>query len=331
MGVKTLRKLQFATEGTKGVIQAATTVWGGTGTIEDMIDVKLADEDVGLMMGRGRTYVASKGAKLTTGAEATFEQLPAIFDSGVKTVAGVKDGAGTGYAYVYPLPTTAANAISARTWEGGDDAGAEVMEYCFVTDFKLTGKYNEALMISADWVGRQVAPQAFTGSVAIPTLSVIPFNTGVLYIDATTTFPATTAKSNTLLSMEFGGKTGFTPIPAASGNLYFGIEKQVKPELELKIVFEHDATSVAEKAAWRAQTKRAIRLTWTGLALGTAGTAYTYKTLTLDLVGVWTKFDKIGEQNGDDIVAGTLSCSYDSAEPTAGVFTVVNELSALAG
>lgn len=330
MGVKTLRKLQYATEGTKGTIQAATTVWGGTGTIEDLIDVKLADEDVGLMMGRGRTYVASKGAKLTTEAEATFEQLPAIFDSGVKTVAGVADGGGSGYAYTYALPTTSANTIKTRTWEGGDDAGAEVMEYCFVTDFKLTGKYNEALMLSADWVGRQVAVQAFTGSVAIPTLDVIPFNTGILYIDATSTFPATTAKSNTLLSVEFGGKTGFVPYPAASGALYFNAEKQVKPELELKIVFEHDATSVAEKAAWRAQTKRAIRLKWTGTALGT-GATYDYKTLILDLVGVWTKFDKIGEQNGDDIVAGTLSCSYDSVEPTAGQFIVVNELSALAG
>jgi hypothetical protein len=330
MGVKTLRKLQFGTESTKGTLVAATTVWGGTGTIEDTIGVKLADEDVGLLMGRTRTYVASKGAKLTTEAEASFEQLPAIFDSGIKTVAGVKDGAGTGYAYTYALPTTAANTIKARTWEGGDDSGAEVMEYCFVTDFKLTGKANEALKISADWVGRQVAVQAFTGSIAIPTLDVIPFNTGILYIDAVTTHPATTAKSNTLLSVEFGGKTGFVPYPAASGSLYFGAEKQVQPEFELKVIFEHDATSVAEKVAWRAQTARSIRLKWIGTALGT-GATYTYKTLILDLLGVWTKFDKIGEQNGDDIVAGTLACRYNATAASSGQFIVVNELSALAG
>jgi len=331
MGVKTLRKLQFGTESTKGTLVAATTVWGGTGTIEDMIDVKLADEDVGLMMGRTRTYVASKGAKLTTEAEATFEQLPVIFDSGVKTVAGSQDGAGTDYIYTYALPTTAANVIKARTWEGGDDAGAEVMEYGFVTDFKLTGKFNEAIKMSAEWAGRQVAVQAFTAAIAVPTLSVIPFNTGILYIDPTTTFPATTAKSNTLLSMEFGGKTGFVPFPAASGNLYFGAEKQVAPEFELKIVFEHDATSVAEKVAWRAQTPRAIRLKWTGAAVGTGGTTYSVKTFIIDVTGVWTKFDKIGEENGDDIVAGTLVCRYDAVEPTSGQFIIVNELSALSG
>jgi len=328
MAAKTLRKIQLGAETTKGTIAAATTVWRGTGTIEDTIDVKHADEDVGYMMGVDRTYISKKEGKITLEQEATFEQLPYVFEAGIKTVAGDQDGTGSGYAYIYPLPTTAAQAIKTYTIEGGDDAGAEVVDYCFVTAFKLSGKGGEAVTVSADWVGQEVVPQAFTGAVALPTVYTIIFSKGYLYIDAIGSTAGTTLKSNTLLGFDLDYKTGFNPVYTASGSLSFGFDKQTQPSAELKITFEHDATSVAEKVIWRAETARKLRLKFEGAELSTASD-YTYKTLIIDLCGKWSKFDKIGEQNGNDIVTGTFIGKYDVTAASAGQIVVVNELSAL--
>lgn len=327
MGNRALRKLQFGPEVTPGTAVAATSIWRGTGSLEDTREVKFAPEDIGNIAGDDRTYVPKLGGALALeSTPATFEQLPYIFNMGIKAVtSGVADG--DGYVYAFPLHTTTLNTPKTYTIQGGDDAGAEVMEYCLASDFTLEGGGGEALMMAANLFGRQVAPQAFTGALTLPTVEEILFGSGKLYIDAAGGTIGTTQKSNTLLKMSLKGKTGLAPRWTVE-NLYFTGYRWAAPEILLDLTFYHDGTAIAEKAAQRAETPRLLRLEFLGSSLGDAG-AFTNKTLRIDLAGKWEKFTKLDEDGGDDIVTGTFRARYNSTAALFASLTVVNLLTVI--
>lgn len=329
-GIKALRKIQMGREVTPGTAVAATAVWRGTGTPEDEREVVFVEEDIGIALPTDRSYVSRLGAKFPFDATpATFEQLIHIGEAGIKTIGtGAADGVGTDKIYNFTLPTTAANTIKTYTLEGGDDAAAEEMEYCFVEDFALEGAPGEPLMLTANWRGRQLGPTTFTGALTAPTVEDILFSKGKLYIDAIGGTHGSTQKSNTLIGMNFNLKTGYVASDPGDGNLYFMFHKWVKSAFggDLNITFEHETTSIAEKVNWRAQTARKIQLKFEGTAFGTPGTTYTYKTLIINAVGKWAKFDKIGDRNGNDIVNGLFRFGYDATPASGGNIIVVNEV-----
>lgn len=326
-----LRKVQLGREATPGTPVAATTIWRGIGVLDDQLEVKFPAEDVGIIGGTTRSYISKlAGAINMDSIEATFEQLPHILEAGVKAVGtGVADGVGSGKIYEYPFPVTALNAIKTYTIEGGDNQQAERMEYSFVSGFKLTGAPGEAYMMGAEWIGRQVANNAFTGSVPIPTVEEILFTKSKLYIDASGGTIGTTLVSDTLLGAELDVKTGIVPHFTANGQLYFGVHAFTMPEITLKLTYLHNASAVAEKTAWRSRSVRLVRLLAEGSALTTPGTAYTYKTLKLDLAGVYEDFEPLGEQDGNDVLSCTLRARYSSADALYAVATVVNELASV--
>lgn len=330
-GIRALRYIQMGVETTSGTAVAATSRWRGKGTIEDRLEQKFVEEDIAYVSGVDRAYIPKQLAAISFDeTEATFEQVPYIGSSGVKALdTGVQDGTGTDYIYAYTFPTTAVNTVKTRTIEGGDDQQEEEMEYSFVEAFKLTGKAEEALMMQADWLGRQVAPSTKTAALALPTVEDILFQKGKLYIDAVSGTLGGTQKSNTFLGMELSVKTGWIPVFTGDGNLYFSFAKSTMPEIMLDITFEHDASSVSEKASWRAGTSRQIRIKFEGNTVATPGTTYSKKTLLIDLAGKWEKFDKLDEQNGNDIVKGSFRARYNATAALFANMTVVNELSAL--
>lgn len=331
-GARKLSKVQFGIESTSGTKVDAAQIWRGVGGMpEDNRETVFPDENVGILAGVDRSYVPYvQGALSLEPTEATFEQLAYICACGIENVtAGVADGAGSGYIYTYEAATIAQKTIRTLTMEGGDDNQEEELEYCFVDQFVLSGALMETLKIQADFIGRQVATGTFTGSLSLPTVEEILFLNGKLYIDAEGGTIGATQKSNTFIGMNLNWKTGFIPVFAADGNLYFATIKQVGPEIELQVTFEHDSVAVAEKAAWRAQTPRLIRMLFEGSTLGTAGTAYTRKSLIIDLAGRWTKFNKLDERNGNDIVTGVFKARYNTTADLLASITVVNEDAAL--
>jgi hypothetical protein len=331
-GIKALRKLQLGKETlvAPGTAVAATTIWRGVGTIEDTRTRVKVVEDVGTLIPPAREYTAALGANLAMeSVEATFEQLPYILNAAIASVVtGVADGAACKI-YTFNFPEASMNTIRTFTIEGGDNMEAERMEYSFVTDFQLTGKGGEALMMSANWVGRQVALNAFTGALSIPTVEEVLFSNGVLAIDAVTSAYGASVKSSTFLDMSFNYKSGWTPVWTGDGGtgLMFNFIKCVKPEITLDITFEHDATSMAEKVYWRANTARLIQVKFEGTAL--TGTTYHYKSIIINLAGKWSKFSKLGEQDGNDIISATFTVGYDATKTDAGQIIVVNANAAL--
>jgi hypothetical protein len=279
------------------------------------MDLVFPTEDIGMLVPVGRSYIARYEAGLTLNdTEATFEQLPHLFEMGIESVTPVASS--TMYTYTYVMPYASSDLVSSTdlatyTVEGGDNAAAEEFGYAFARSISLTGSAGQALMMSAEIVGRQVEAGAFTESVAIADVEEILFGMGKLYIDDVAVFSATTPISNQLLGMSLSINTGWLPVYTADGALYFSFIKQTTPEVTLQITFEHDDTAIAEKVNWRAQTPRIISLIFTG----TDG-----KELAIDIAGKWASFDVLGEQDGNDIVSGTFIGSYNST--VGGMFQV---------
>lgn len=332
MAVKKLRKIQIGIETAAGTNIAASTVWRGTGVPEDVSTFEFVEEDVGYLPGTDRLINPKVMAKIELEpTPATFEQLPLILTAGVKTVkTGVTDTGGAGKIYAYVFPTTAANTIDTLTVEGGDDQQEEESAYCFVESFRLGGRAGEAVQMSATLIGQQFSTGAFTASTTapLPAVECMMFSKGKLYLDAVTGSVGGTVKSNTLLEGQLDVKTGWQPVFTASGNLYFSFAKSTPPDVTLALTFEHDATAVAEKVNWRAGTPRLVRLQFLGSTFASSG-AYPVHTVNIDLAGKWASFDKIGEQDGNDIVRGVFQARYNTTASLFATITVVNDAATL--
>lgn len=331
---KPTRKIQIGQETTAGTAVAATTIWRGTGSLEDTRQIVFPDEYSGYFPGVTRSYCPKYGAAIKLAGEATYEQLPYIFTSGVKAVTtGVADGGGTGKVYTYPFSTTSPNTFTTFTIEGGDGYEAEEAEYCFVQSFTLSGKAGESLMIDADLIGRQILSTTYTAGLTLPTVEEILFNSGAIYIDLVGGTIGGTLKSYTMYEFSMNVKrTGAIPTWTASGSagaMVFGSSKLAGPiDATLDVIFEHDATPIAEKAWYRGRYPRKIRLKFLGSALATAAT-YTNKTLQIDLSGIWEKFDKLDEIDGNDVVKGTMRIRYDTTAALGCQTIIVNNLATL--
>jgi hypothetical protein len=335
-GIKAYRKIQLGVENPAGTAAAATALWRGKGVPKDDLKQNWPEEDIGYVSGVDRSYIPQLLAGLEMEeTEATFEQLPYLGAAGIKNVVtGSADGGGSDKIYAYPFPTTSANTIKTYTLEGGDDQQEEEMEYSFVSEFKLSGKGGpdlSAVMMSAMWIGRQLTASSFTGAIAVPSVEEILFGKSKLYIDAVSGTIGTTQQVGTFLGFEFNVKTGWVPRFSGDGNLYFTRIAHVREAMEIlcKITFEHDSYATAQKTAWRSKTSKQIRIDIDGNAVTTPGTSFSTKKLRIDLAGRWDTWDKIGEQNGNDILTGTFRAKYNATAALFAEMKVVNELASL--
>jgi hypothetical protein len=260
--------------------------------------------------------------------EATFEQTPYVFEAGVKEVqTGSVDTGGSGYIYTYDASLTSQNTTGTYTWEGGDDQQAEEFDYGFVKHFNLSGDGQGALFMASDWFGQVTANGSFKGSLSIPVVKEIMVNSGTLFIDSTTI--GLTPVSNTLFGIDLDWTTGLKEFWAVDGSLDFSLIKFTADEIILNCVYEHNASTVSEKAYYRAGTPRLIRLLFQGSQLTTVGASYTFKTLQVDLAGVYEDWSVLQDQDGNDVVTATLRVRYNSDAALKAEITVVNELSSL--
>lgn len=332
MGNRGLSKIQLGPEVALGQAVAATTIWRGPfAGLEDVREVVFPEEDISYLIPPDRSYVPFvEGQIAFPETEATFEQLGYFLQGGVAKVTGAQDGIGTGYVYTWPWPTTSIPTIQTYTIEAGDDEQVEEAEYCFVEEFTLKGAPNEAWKISGTWRGRQVAASAFTAGLSVPAVEEILFNRTKLYIDDEGDGFGTTEKAQTLLGAELSVKTGFFARYTGNGDLYFtrAAFSRGMVEILLKVTFEHDGSAIAEKANWRNQEARLVRLESPGSALGTPGDETTRR-MTLDVAGKWRTVEALGESDGNNILTAELLCRYNATAATAGQLEIVNELAAL--
>lgn len=333
-GIKALRQIQICREDTQGSATTDFYVWRGTGTLEDSRESVWPEEDIGIFGGTDRQYFPKLAATLEMDdVEATFEQLPHIFDAGIRYAAPTTD-TGSGYIRSWSEPIVSSDAAESTdlvtySFKCGDNNEVEAFSFGFITEFALSGNAGEAWMVKSTWTGREVSTDndGFN-TVTAPEVEEILFSKTKLYIDAADGTLGGTLISNTLIGATLEVTTGWQAVHTGSGRLDLSFVKQVKPEIKLDITFEHNATASAEKTAWRNGTARQIRLLCEGSALTSSGT-YTYKTLQIDLAGKWDTFEKLDEQDGNDIVTGHFVARYNSDAEFLAAFTVVNEVDSL--
>lgn len=332
-GVKALRKIQLGKETTPGTAVAATTIWRGIGLLNDQREIVHVPEQIGIAMPTDRVYIPKFAAAVTFDpVEATFQQLPYLFEAGVEAETPTQDGSGTDYIYAYSFPGTSIPTLRTYTIEGGDNQLAQEMEYSFVEKIKLSGNAAEGVMMSADWIGRQVTDASFTGALSAPTLIAgdhIVFGGSTLHIDAVGGTIGTTAVSNTLLSFELDITTGWrgkwTNLAKYFDFVYWDRDSF---DAKLKLVYEHNAGSDAQRDLYEAATPRLFRLQFPGPAVATPGTTYSTKLFRIDCAGVYTEMPH-GDKDGNSTVEANVQIGYDLTAALGLSFLVVNELSAL--
>lgn len=319
-GSYALSKIQLGQEGTPGNGVAASTIWRGMGSIDDEREPQFPDENIGLISPTNRSYIPQHGGAISfASVPATFQQLRYLFEASIAAATPTADGAGTDYIYTYDAPTTAVASPRTFTIEAGDNQQAREMEHGFITDWTIEGSAGEAVMMSAEWQGEGPTKTTFTAALTIPTVYDMLFQLFKIYIDDVGGSFGTTQLTETLLSFSMSYSSGLIRKYTADGSLDFSFIQSTRPELEVSVVFEHNATAVAEQDNWEAGTPRLLRLENTHNAnqFATPGTAYTYPTFIADIAGTWTDFEPLGEQDGNSIVAATFRGAYD---PTAAAF-----------
>ena len=319
-----------------GTAIASTVIWRGDGEmISDDREITFVDERTGILTPTLRSYTAKKLGSLAMAATpATFEQLPYIFEAGISDETASADGDGSDYIYNYVSGYNAVNTLETFTIETGDGEQAEEMAYCFVESFTLSGNAGEAVMVSANWLGREPSTTTKTPSLAHQTVEDIFASEGVFAIDAITGTAGTGVTTSTLLSWTLNVTTGWKPRwTCDSGEVYFAYPYFDRGSFDAKldVVFEHNATSKAEKVLWLAETPQIFQIKIVGSDVTTPGTTYSYKTLILEMVGKYEKFESLGETDGSSTIAATIKCGWDEGDVDRNAlnFTVVNELSAL--
>ncbi len=129
----------------------------------------------------------------------------------------VADGIGTGFVNAYTLSSGAANVTKPYTIEAGDNVIEEELENCFVAEFELSGKKNEAWMLTSKWNGRQSTVTAFTPALTIPAVSEMLFNRSKLFIDNVGATIGTTQILNSWIDAKLKITTGLKAQFTADG------------------------------------------------------------------------------------------------------------------
>jgi len=332
-GITALRKIQMGPESTSGTAVAATAIWRGMGLLEDLREIKHVDESIGIALPTTRNYTPKLGCRVTFDpVEATFQQLPYLFEAGVAIETPTQDGAGSDYIYAYSMPTTAVPTIRTYTLEMGDNQLVQETDYAFVESFKLSGNAGEGIMMSSVWRGRDVVDATFTGALSVPAIvpaDHIVFGGSTLAIDAIGGTLGATVIASTLLSFELAVTTGLKAKWTNSAKDFDFVHwDRGSYSATLKLVYEHNASADAQRDLYEANTARQLRLQFTGGAIGTPGTTYSVMTARIDCAGVYTSMP-IGDIDGNVTVEAEMKIGYDVAEALGLNFLVVNELTAL--
>ena len=331
-GVKALRKVQLGREGTAGTAVAATTIWRGPAVRpQDDQQKVLRDENIGLSSGVTSQYTPKKLASMSFPATpAYFNGIQHICEAGIKTVSPTADGAGSGYINSYPLPSGDSNSTKTYTIEGGDNKDMEEMEYSFVTDFELSGKKNEAWMLTSNWQGRQSQVTSFTTSLSVPVFSPMLFNKSKIYIDNVGGTLGGTQIANSWIEAKLKITTGLKAQFTGDGNLYFSFMDFIGAKASLELTFLHNATIAAEREKWRSDTARQIRILIEGNSLASAGTTYSKETFRIDMAGLYSSFGPANDEDeGTNVSKAVFQGAYDSTAALFCNLLLVNELSSV--
>lgn len=334
-GIKRLRRVQFGKETTAGTAVPATTRWRGTGVLKDLREVEEHEEDVGILGGTDRTDVVALKAGIDLAAvPLTFEQFPYILAMAFGgPTTGAADGVGTDKIYSVNVPTTSIPTLQTYTVEGGDNFEQEVMENAYCTKFSIVGAPGKVNTISASLAGRQAQRLgAGFAAASLPIVENALFQKSKVYLDAIGGAYGTTQVANAVLGYKVDVEIPTAMKFTADGALTFSFAQFVDFVIKGEITFEHDTAVSGNSGAkqdWRNQTPKLLQIKMEGSAVATGGTTYQKKTILINLPIKYKVADPLTDQNKNDTIKLSWRSRYNATAGNAGMFVVVNELTAL--
>lgn len=336
-GITALNKTLIGVEALAGSsTDAVTTYWRGMGKMRDLREVVFPTQRVGRIGGTTRSYTPKTGASPLLEDEAAFENLPYIFNSGIYLTTATTD-LSSGITRTWNVQSASTDAfqttdLGTLVVEIGDNVQAEISRFNYTESYVLSGAQGEAVHITANLMGQAPTTTTFTavGSTDLENpYETIMVSMGTLYIDDSTGTAGTSQKLLTLVDFSLNHTTGWVPIAAKDGRTDFSDIKHIDDEIILDVTYEHNGVAVIEKAAWRAETERVIRLQFQGTALATtdAGATFDKKTLRLDMYGKWMAFGAEGleEVDGDNVYKGRFRVAYAERGGAKMNIVLVNE------
>jgi hypothetical protein len=331
-GIRRLSKIQWGKETTAGTVVAGTAVWRGKGNfLEDERVVKQLEENIGYLTDTTTSYIPFINAGLSLNqTEATFEQLQYLFVMACGgSTTGSADGAGSDKIFTTNLPTTALPTTTSYTIEAGDNHEVEQMEYSLVKKISINGGVKEALMVSADLIGRQITRiSGFTGSLTLPTVEPVLFQKGKLYLDALGGTAGTTQVASTYIGCKLDFEFNWKPEFTGDGNLYSTVINFEGWSVKGEIMYLHDTAAngnTGAKTFFRNQTGKLMQLKWEGATVATPGTTYSKKTFILNLPIKFEKVSALDNKDGTNTVTLSFFGGYDATAATAGQAIIVTD------
>jgi hypothetical protein len=338
-GVTALEKTLIGVEASAGSsTDVVTTHWRGTGKIKDRRELVFPPERVGKIGGTTRSYIPRTGGEVTLEGDATFEQLAYVLNAGIYNTTPTTDS-GSGYVWSWKVQAASSDPLATTDLatlreESGDNNEVETATFSFVREFTLEGKQGEGMVLAATLESRAPSTSAAFTAVGDTDLQnpceTILVSKVAMYIDDSTGTMGSTQKSETILDFSYKHTTGWVALPARDGRLDFSNIKHIDDEIMLEVTFEHNTIASAEKAAWRAETERAIRLQFSGTTLTSSGT-YSTKIFRMDLIGKWQAFgaDGLEEEDGDNVYKGVFVVRWSAFAAAKATLLIVNELATL--
>ena len=315
--------VQMGRESAAGTAVAATTIWRGPfGAPEDTRIRKIKEEDVGTLVAAELAYDTRLGATLAMpSTELTFEQVTHLLEAGIMTA--TPSGAGP-YTRAYSLPLSTARTIKTYTLEAGNVlAPADNMEipYGFVSEMELSGKVDEAWMMSATWLGQRWVASTLTSALSVPAVEPALFGKTRFYVDDSGGTLGTTQISAMLLEATVKIETGIQFVPMGNGGLYPVAHKYVKPAGTFTLAYELEETTgvsfvAAERAKWQAGSGRLIRLDVPGSSAS--------RNFRMDFFAIYDKFGAYENSDGNVSVKVEGHFGYSATDTLFMTATVIN-------
>lgn len=317
MGNSFFTSVLYGKELTRGTAVAATKRWPGQAPkvmsdtkktfVTEMLDVRAAERRSVVFQRLYRNNL--------TAAQATFEQLPAVFGCGLKGVTPTETTPSQGdYLWTFAPSMTAANSPDSLTIELGDDAQFWESEYCMFDKISLSGSIDQeggeaSVSLDAGFFGRQLTTTTKTPAIALPTGEFMNAKRARLYIDTSWAGVGGTELANLLRSFQIEILTGVHPDSTGSANQYFNAHKEGVIGVMGTFTIEGGSNAAAILTASRSAGLVVARLEITGNQIGTG----TSRSLKIDFSGDYDEVDPIsGEDRGDNLATFSVHGLYDT-------------------
>jgi hypothetical protein len=143
-----------------------------------------------------------------------------------------------------------------------------------------------------------------TGFDAATAIAGTPMQSNLfkLYMDPAGGSVGATQLASTLREFSLNVDTGLHAKQFLDGSASYTSHGQDRPSVTLDVVLELGVNSNLIRTAWKTSAQKRLRL-----LINSAGT--TNPSFYQDLSGYWSKMQKIGDKDGNSIIAATFTCA----------------------